>query len=70
MFEFGRRLAQKQGWAFRWKLVEAPDIGHDHTKMLNHEKFEEALFGPAVLTDDPRKLRRERGDPKNTNPLR
>jgi hypothetical protein len=64
MFEFGRHLAEERGWEFHWRLVEAPEIGHDHEKMLNHEKCKEALFGTGPPTDDAQKPRREPGDPK------
>jgi hypothetical protein len=42
-FQFAKRLAEDNGWPFRWKLVVAEDIEHDHEKMFNHERCAEAL---------------------------
>ncbi len=38
-------LARSKGWEFRWRLVEAPGIGHDHEAMFNAPQCREALFG-------------------------
>jgi len=40
-----KALATDKGWKFNWRIVEAPGVGHDHEKMFNHERAEEALFG-------------------------
>jgi hypothetical protein len=42
-FKTGQKLAQEKGWEFQWRLVEAPDIGHDAKAMFNHEKSQEAM---------------------------
>ncbi len=44
-FERAKRLASERGWDFRWTLVEAEGIGHDHVLMFNAPACEEALFG-------------------------
>ncbi|MFM9872243.1 MAG: hypothetical protein ACKVQS_02115 [Fimbriimonadaceae bacterium] len=44
-FEFGQKLAKEKGWKFNWRLIEAEGIEHDHLKMFNHAKCEDALFG-------------------------
>ncbi|HEX5053397.1 MAG TPA: hypothetical protein VFZ65_16590 [Planctomycetota bacterium] len=41
-----RTLAAQRGWPFAWRLVEAPGIEHDHTKMFEHANCAVALFGP------------------------
>jgi len=45
LFERARLLAQQRGWEFRWRLVEAVGVGHDHEKMFAHALCETALFG-------------------------
>jgi pimeloyl-ACP methyl ester carboxylesterase len=44
-FAMAQKLAQEKGWPCKWRLVEAPGIEHDHTKMFAHENCENALFG-------------------------
>jgi pimeloyl-ACP methyl ester carboxylesterase len=44
-FRMAERLAAEKGWPFRWRLVEATGIGHDHEGMFNHAACEQALFG-------------------------
>jgi poly(3-hydroxybutyrate) depolymerase len=44
-FTAARRLAEENGWTCRWRLVEAPDVPHDHELMFNHEACRRALFG-------------------------
>ena len=39
----GKKIANERRWPFGWKLVIAPDIEHDHTKMFNHTRCAEAL---------------------------
>ncbi|MEI7577612.1 MAG: hypothetical protein WCK51_12025 [Armatimonadota bacterium] len=34
-FNYGKALAQRNGWHFNWGLVQVPGIGHDHEKMFN-----------------------------------
>lgn len=46
-FETARGLAQRKGWAFHWRLVEARGVGHDHEQMFNHPNCRQALFGLA-----------------------
>jgi pimeloyl-ACP methyl ester carboxylesterase len=42
-FSAGKSFADERRWPFGWKLVIAPDIEHDHTKMFNHPRCAEAL---------------------------
>lgn len=44
-FKVAQEFAKSKNWPFNWRLVEAPDIGHDAAKMFNHPRCEEALFG-------------------------
>lgn len=44
-FRTGQELAQKHGWEFNWRLVEADDVGHDHEGMFNDAQCDVALFG-------------------------
>jgi pimeloyl-ACP methyl ester carboxylesterase len=45
LFSFARELAEKEGWEFGWRLVEAPGVGHDHKAMFDDPMCEIALFG-------------------------
>lgn len=47
-FDLAKKLASERGWSFNWRLVIAPGIEHDHTKMFNHPRCAEALFGRAI----------------------
>jgi pimeloyl-ACP methyl ester carboxylesterase len=42
-YSTAKKIADKRQWPFGWKLVIAPDIEHDHTKMFNHSRCAEAL---------------------------
>ncbi|MBL9202514.1 MAG: alpha/beta fold hydrolase [Opitutaceae bacterium] len=44
-FEFARKLAAERGWAFNWRKVETPGIGHDAAFMFAAKEAEDALFG-------------------------
>jgi pimeloyl-ACP methyl ester carboxylesterase len=44
-FALAQALAKEKAWTCNWRLVEAPGVDHDHTKMFEHERCEEALFG-------------------------
>jgi formylglycine-generating enzyme required for sulfatase activity len=46
VFEGARWLARRKGWAFNWRLVTGPGVGHDARAMLDSPACEEALFGP------------------------
>lgn len=46
-FREAEELAKKKGWPFHWRLVVAPDVGHDHQRMFDHAQCKEALLGPA-----------------------
>lgn len=47
MFTAGQKLAKERNWPFNWKLVIAPDIEHDHTRMFNDPKCRDAFeFAP------------------------
>lgn len=45
-FAAAKRLAEEHNWPFGWKLVIAPHIEHDHTKMFNHSQCAVALELP------------------------
>jgi hypothetical protein len=34
VYQAGRDLAQSRGWAFNWRLVELPGVGHSARKMF------------------------------------
>lgn len=42
-YNFARKLAIEKNWTFRWKLVIAEGIEHDHEKMFNHADCAKAL---------------------------
>jgi pimeloyl-ACP methyl ester carboxylesterase len=42
-FAAAKKLAKDRGWDFRWRLVVADGIEHDHTKMFNHARCADAL---------------------------
>lgn len=44
-FAFAKRLAADKGWKFNWKMVEVPEVGHDHEAMFDSPRAEQALFG-------------------------
>jgi pimeloyl-ACP methyl ester carboxylesterase len=44
-FEFAQALARERGWAFNWRKVETPGIGHDAAFMFAAKEVEDALFG-------------------------
>jgi pimeloyl-ACP methyl ester carboxylesterase len=44
-FEFAQKLARERGWAFHWRKVETPDIGHQAAFMFAASEVEDALFG-------------------------
>lgn len=44
-FEYAQKLAQARGWAFNWRKVETPDIGHFAAFMFAAKETEDALFG-------------------------
>lgn len=44
-FQLGEELARTKGWKFNWRIVEAPEIGHDAKAMFAHERCTLALFG-------------------------
>jgi dienelactone hydrolase len=43
-FEFARKLAAERGWAFNWRKVETPGIGHDAAAMFAAKESEDAIF--------------------------
>lgn len=45
-YRFAENLARRNGWEFRWRLVEAPCVGHDARAMFDHPRSREALFEP------------------------
>jgi pimeloyl-ACP methyl ester carboxylesterase len=42
-FEAGKQAAAAKGWAFNWRLVQAPGIGHSGAKMFAAPQATEAL---------------------------
>jgi len=44
-FAFAQKLAQERGWAFHWRKVETPGIGHEAAFMFAAKEAEDALFG-------------------------
>lgn len=46
VFAFAAELARAKGWAFNWRLVETPGIGHEAAFMFAAREVEDALFGP------------------------
>jgi pimeloyl-ACP methyl ester carboxylesterase len=42
-FEFAQKLAAERGWAFNWRQVETPGIGHDGGGMFVAPEMGEAL---------------------------
>jgi inosine-uridine nucleoside N-ribohydrolase len=44
-FQTAKKLAGEKGWAFNWKLVETPGVGHSAAKMFKHPECRQALFG-------------------------
>ncbi len=42
-YSAAKRIADERQWPFGWKLVIAPEVEHDHTKMFNHSQCAEAL---------------------------
>ena len=45
VFEYAQKLAKERGWAFNWRKVETPDIGHFAAFMFAAKETEDALFG-------------------------
>jgi poly(3-hydroxybutyrate) depolymerase len=37
-FRTAQRVAQARGWAFNWKMVEVPDVGHSAARMFRSEE--------------------------------
>jgi hypothetical protein len=46
-FAEAQRLAQERGWAFNWRKVETPGIGHAAAFMFAAKEAEDAIFGTA-----------------------
>jgi hypothetical protein len=44
-FKAWKKLADEKGWPFRWRLVVAKGIEHDHEKMFDHAMCKDSLFG-------------------------
>ena len=43
VFDAARKLAQARGWAFNWRLVELPGVGHNAPKMFAAPQASDAL---------------------------
>jgi hypothetical protein len=44
-FDAGKKLAAEHQWAFRWRVVEAPEVDHSAAKMFKHANAFDALTG-------------------------
>lgn len=44
-FRAWQELAREKGWDFRWRIVIANGVEHDHEKMFNNPMCQAALFG-------------------------
>jgi hypothetical protein len=44
-FAAAEKLARERGWAFNWRKVETPGIGHDAAFMFAAKEAGDALFG-------------------------
>ena len=44
-FAAAQKLAQERGWAFNWRKVETPGIGHEAAFMFAAKEAGDALFG-------------------------
>jgi pimeloyl-ACP methyl ester carboxylesterase len=44
-FAAAERLARERGWAFNWRKVETPGVGHEAAFMFAAREVETALFG-------------------------
>ena len=44
-FAAAQKLAQERGWAFNWRKVETPGIGHEAAFMFAAKEVDDALFG-------------------------
>jgi pimeloyl-ACP methyl ester carboxylesterase len=44
-FAAAQKLARERGWAFNWRKVETPGIGHDAASMFAAKESEDAVFG-------------------------
>ncbi len=44
-FAAAQKLAQERGWAFNWRKVETPGIGHEGAFMFAAKEAGDALFG-------------------------
>ncbi len=44
-FAAAEKLARARGWAFNWRKVETPDIGHEAAFMFAAKEVDDALFG-------------------------
>ncbi|MCB1522394.1 MAG: hypothetical protein KDJ37_17745 [Hyphomicrobiaceae bacterium] len=46
VYEVARRLAERNGWPFGWRLVVAPAVGHSSEDMLTAPEAADALMSP------------------------
>jgi len=44
-FRTAQQLAQDRGWAFNWRLIEVPGIGHSARRMFGSPQARAALAG-------------------------
>jgi len=42
-YRAAQKLAQARGWAFNWRLVEVPGVGHSAARMFRSEQAIAAL---------------------------
>jgi hypothetical protein len=61
-FAAAQRLAKERGWAFNWRKVETPGIGHDAALMFAAKEAEEAIFGASAYRPSGRTAGAEKTD--------
>lgn len=52
VFELGQAIAEQRGWAFNWRLVLAPGVGHSSREMLQAPHMLDAIAG--LSSDRPK----------------
>lgn len=45
-FNYGKKIAAEQGWAFNWRLETVKQVGHDHQKMFDAPEARKAILEP------------------------
>lgn len=50
-FRAAEQFARQRRWAFNWRMVAVPEVGHDHQAMFDHRLCKEAIFGPDATNE-------------------